>query len=238
METRKTKTLTLSAEEGQLVIYYFISAYSDYLGARTLLSKGLLSQGVILANTSIEKYFKGILTSVNVPVSKRHDISIKKYDNTIKNRFRRLHNTINWEFVKFISMTYEMRYLDDLKPGYGIAIARLKTLAELDSLVCEIEKSFQIGASDKPNRYKSDVDKLNPILYDLNHHLLKQDKTLYIEQLDQVHQFGIMSPKLPVQIEYIAEDIKNDGKFLYEAMSSSVSDLIYRPRMCFTPFEF
>ena len=84
--------------------------------------------------------------------------------------------------------------------------------------------------------YKSDVANKNPILYDLNQYLLKQDKTVYVEQLDHVYQFGIMSPNIPVQYEYTAKDIKNDGKFLYEAIGTDGLDPTYRLRVCFTRF--
>ncbi|MBO0939087.1 hypothetical protein J2I47_21210 [Fibrella sp. HMF5335] len=226
MENRKLKTLSLSARQGQLVISYFINGYADYLGARTLLVNGLLLQGAVLANTSIEKYFKGMLTAVNVPVPRRHDISTKKYGNTIKSHYRRLYSLINWEFIKFTSEAYRTRYLDDLKAGYSIAIVRLKTLAELDFTICSIEESFRVGDTDKPNRYRADIASNELLLHNLNYYLLKHDKTHFIEQLDNVIQFGIIEPNISFQLNYLTKDVKNDGKFLYKGVSSSESDLL------------
>lgn len=223
-QSERTKQFSMSKEQQILVRNYFINAYDDYLGARILLRNGLLQQGAILANTAIEKYFKGIMTILNVPVLRKHDISIKKYENTLRSRFRKLHDFINFKFIKLLSQCYSLRYLDDLEDNFNITIIRLKTLAELDFTVGKIEENFKIGNISNINKFEH--DKINSVseLLDENFYLKSIDKTNFIEQNDKILEFRLMPNKETVHIYYLSDKIINDGQFIYEALKPSQSN--------------
>ncbi|CAH0998039.1 hypothetical protein EMA8858_04174 [Emticicia aquatica] len=229
------KTLSIPIERGRLIISYYINAYQDYLGARALLLDGLLPQGIVLANTAIEKYLKGILTIVNVKTPRNHDISTKRYFNVLKNQFRTLHNSINWEFIAFLSKAYRIRYIDDLEGNFNIAIIRYKTLAELDFLVSQIEEKFEIGEATKQNKYEVDKRSQNPLLLTLNYFLTGLDKTTLIERTDKVFEFRLMENREILQTDYLTNEVKNDNKFLYEALKPSENLSKTQFSLCFQP---
>lgn len=52
--------------------------------------KDQLSQGCILALTALEKYFKAMKVIMNESVPKHHDITVRKFLNSLKNNFPRL----------------------------------------------------------------------------------------------------------------------------------------------------
>ena len=223
--------------QGQIVLGFFITAYDDYIASRQLLINDLLIQGCVLANTSIEKYFKGMKAILGEEIPRHHDITVNKFKNTLKNKFNKIYQLINFEFIEFLAKSYKLRYFDEIDNDFNIAIIKAKTLAELDYTVNEIEKSFKIRdprKEDFENRYTMDINNKNPKLWNYNYYLNGIEKQLYIERPDNVYEFRKLNNGEIIQVHYFTDKIINDGKFIYEAFRPVVDD----PRsftLCFTP---
>lgn len=231
---KKYKKRILTQQQGNLVSGFFIAAYEDYIAARQLLLNNLLSQGCILANTSIEKYFKAMKGILNEPIPRHHDITVQKFKNTIKNKFNRIYNLINFEFIEFLSKSYQLRYFDEIPIDYNIAIIRGKTLAELDFLVSEIEESFRVTKppnEEKANKYRTNKENKNPLLWNYNYHLNGFDKKQFIEQKDNVFELRKVHNGQIVQINYVTDQIIDDGKFIYDAFKPKSEN----PNRSFSP---
>ncbi len=217
---------------------FFITAYEDYIAARQLLINELLIQGCILANTSIEKYFKGMKAILGEEIPRHHDITVRKFKNTLKNKFGSIYQVINFEFIEFLAKCYQLRYFDEIENNYSIAIIRAKTLAELDFIVKHIENSFSFrepGKEAAENRFTLEKNEKNPKLWDFNHILHGIDKQHYIEKPDKVYEFRKLHNGQIMQVHYVTDQIKDDGKFIYEAIKPKAED----PKsftLCFTPY--
>lgn len=236
----KYKTKTLPYDQGLLVSNFFITAFDDYIAARLLLINGLLPQGCIMANTSIEKYFKGLLASQSVTAPKHHDISAPTFKKSIKNKFKKIYDIVNWEFIDFLAKSYEIRYLDSLPREYNIAIIRAKTLAELDYIVCAIEENFKIiypKFTGRDNKYRTMINENDPKLLNYNFYLLKYDKNEFVQQVDDVFEFRKMTNGEVLEIRYRTDKIKNDGKFLYEAIKPKEDNPTQSFSVCFEPIN-
>lgn len=214
------KQKTLGNKEGTLAQHFFIKAYEDYLSARLLILNNKLQQGCILANTAIEKYFKGMITLINEPVPKHHDISASKFRNTLNNKYPKIAEKINFEFINFLAKSYKLRYFDDLEANFNILIIKMKTLTELDFLVSIIEESFLIvrpSLGVRDNRYRQDKEDENSLLRIHNYKLNNQEKKTVIEQPDMVYEFRKVFNGEIFEIFYVTDQIIDDNKFDYEA---------------------
>ena len=133
--------LHLSAE---LIVNWLRWADTDYIAARRLLLDGLLVQGAAYANTALEKYFKTILLIKKKKTPKVHNISIL---------FRRVLESnvpinLNEDFLQLLFKVYKLRYPDELKVDYSVAINRTRLLTELDYSVYESEKASRSFGTD------------------------------------------------------------------------------------------
>jgi HEPN domain-containing protein len=239
-ENKKYRRTKMPHEQGNLVAGFFIAAYEDYIAARQLLLNNLLSQGCILANTSIEKYFKAMKVILNEPIPRHHDITVQKFKNTIKNKFQKIHNLINFEFVEFLSKSYKLRYYDEVPINYNIAIIRRKTLSELDFLVSEIENSFQItipSIGEVTNSFKTDKQNRNPLLWNDNYRLNGFDKKQFIEGKDNVYELRKLINGKILQVHYVTEHIVDDGRFIYEALKPEPENSDPTFSFCFELFS-
>lgn len=227
IEAKNVRSKKLTREQGNLVNGLFINAFEDYIAARLLLINGLLSQGCILANTAIEKYFKGMIAILGEKIPRHHDISVKRYQNTIKSNYRIIHKIINYEFIQFLAKTYKLRYLDEVEENFNLTIIKNKTLAELDYIVKNIEERFKITSTTKPDgkkMYEDYKDNKNPYLYMNNYYLIKQDKKQFIEQRGIVYEIRKFSNGSVMQMTYYTDEIIDDGKFIYEALKPKSED--------------
>lgn len=217
----------LTNEEGGNVLSFFNVAYLDYLASRQLLMKDLILQGTILANTALEKYFKALKLILNEPIPHHHDITTKKIQNTLKNKYPVLYSKINGDFLTLLSKAYELRYFDEIDAGFNIVLVRGKILAELDFVVGEIENGFRIENTKNRNldrKYFSAKKEKNPLLFDFNWYLLDYSKTKLIEQIDIVYEFRKTENNGILEFMYWAENIKDDDEFLYEGVKPNANE--------------
>ena len=117
------------------------AAYSDYVSSRLLLRNVHLEQGVILASTCVEKYFKSYLA---VCGRKRDGHLCKKLMSSVFSLKSFPKGKINQSFILWLAKMYKMRYLDNLPNNYKEVISRNNTLAELDRLVALFERTIVV----------------------------------------------------------------------------------------------
>jgi HEPN domain-containing protein len=113
-------------------------ADEDYLAARSLLLRGFVLQGTILANTALEKYLKTALIIHGVRFRNTHDV-LALYD-LLRTQVKL--PPLLPSFLTLLGKAYKMRYPDDLPPGFNIALAGAKVLSEVDWSVYELRKGF------------------------------------------------------------------------------------------------
>lgn len=211
----KTKQFQLTNNQAKKVQYFFLGGYEDYLAARQLLLNNLLLQGTNLALTSVEKYFKGIKSILREEVPKHHDITVSKFKNSLKNKFRLLHDDINFDFIKLISKSYKLRYYDDIDEGFKITLFKWKTLVELDSTINIIENSFKISNSKSNYKYLNDFKLKNKLLIKENFLSKGCKRQDYFNREEVILQIEKRSDNI-IQIQYLTNDIKDDGIFNFK----------------------
>ena len=122
-------------------------ADTDYAGARLLLLNGLVVQASGVANTAIEKYLKAVFSFSGLQVPHWHN-PLKLYEAILSAQSSTL--KLNKEFLGLLHKAYTIRYPDDLKEGFNVALNQAKILAELDRSVLEITSRFRFAANGKP----------------------------------------------------------------------------------------
>jgi len=116
-------------------------ADSDYQSSRLLLLHGLLVQGAAFANTSIEKYLKSLFAYRNLSIPHSHDVA--NLYQLIKDKTGS-DLDLNESYLRLLQKTYKLRYPDDAKDGFNIALNQVRLLAELDRTVKKIVERFHI----------------------------------------------------------------------------------------------
>lgn len=236
----KERSTRLSTQQANLAMSFFGTAYEDYIAARQLLVNNLLIQGCILANTSIEKYFKGMKAILNEPIPRHHDITVKKFKNTLQNKFSQIHDLINFEFIELLSKSYKLRYHDEVETGFNITIIRTKTLAELDGFVEQIENRFRFTnkkLGETQSKYSFHKESKNPLLWQHNYSLNNFDKKDFIEKRDFVYEFRKVHEYNTLEFNYWTDEILNDGKFIYEAIKPNSEPSGTSFKLCFLPLD-
>lgn len=210
------KNISITPEKYLELMGFFNIAYYDYVAARTLFNHNQLYRAIILANTSIEKYFK-VYLAINGASAKTHNVNelfikTQKFDPTLKAK-------INIEFIGLITKAYHMRYFDDKlfsKSEFDLCVCKYKTLAELDETVAFIENSWIVRKNGQPlkRRFHSDVEAKESALYENNFFLNGIDKTKYIEVEELVYEIRNTKQEGVAETYYTTLESKNDGKFL------------------------
>lgn len=208
------KTIIIKPTNAQDVIDFLNMSFSDYLGARVLLNNNLLLQGAILASTSIEKCLKAIAASrgniCNGHLKQAHLRILENFD-------KKLYDTLNLSFLKFLIKSYKMRYLDHLKDGFTLHISRKQFLAELDFTIFEIFKRFHFKSTKRGTiklMYQELIENKDPKLYNNNYILKKISRNEFVKEQDYCygvlkdHKMGLM------EVFYEAEKVNDDGNFL------------------------
>jgi hypothetical protein len=191
--------------------------FTDYLAARVLLNTGLVLQGISMASTSIEKYFKAIL-SLNETVHRRHlNRDLLKAVRTIDPN---LFQVLNESFFLLLEKCYKLRYLDDLPNGFSVALIQYPSLAELDYSVEKIESRFTLFEESRKLelRYQQMRHEKDPQLVENNFLYSGLGKNQFIESMEsKVYCMRIMPPPSRyLEMTYTASKQPHDGNFLRE----------------------
>lgn len=199
-------------------------ADNEYIAARQLLLSNTLTQGGVLANTTIEKYLKALLVILNLPVPKGfkgHNIC-NLYDK-VKNKGIKL--DISEEYLKLLFKAYRLRYPDDLEEGFNVAINRTKLLVELDHTVYEIRKGFVFNSAGK--KIVTKIDQLlresNPTLLEKNCYFGKYSRSAFFEENCWCYEIRIMKGGT-LEVTYMTTGIDDDGGYDLEGLKPGGSN--------------
>lgn len=196
------------------ILAWLSLADTDYLVSRKLLLDEFLTQGVIFANTALEKYFKMILEIREIDVTWGHQIS-KHYE---KLKAHGINLNLNNDFLLFLEKGYKLRYFDHLEIGFNININQVKTLIQLDESVAEIRSGIQVQGSKKEFRFDHWVKNENPILMKMNHVFGKARRSELIAAPCPAYALRIIEDKVPLELYYEAKYVIDDGKFNEEVL--------------------
>ncbi len=147
------------------------TAYSDYIAARVLLNKNHTLQGVILASTAIEKYFKALIiahSGINKPVHFDKFDRIKKAVEEIG--YSVLIDNMDPCFIDILTKAYPLRYYDNIEFPTSIGFFKNQFLGELDQAIYFFDKAI-ILSNDKGailSPFKLDLQNKNPDLLENN----------------------------------------------------------------------
>jgi hypothetical protein len=189
-------------------------ADQDYLASRSLLLRGFVLQGTILANTAIEKYIKTVLTLRSSPFPRGwrgHDV-ISLYELFASSGGA---PKLNKDFLLDLGKAYTLRYPDDLEDGFNISLASIKVLTELDFTVHEIRSGFRI------TKQSGEVVKtrLDSLIAENSQELM--DQNVAFGAIARSQAFGKPTNCLELRVtggnilaaEYVAGPIPDDRKF-------------------------
>lgn len=189
---------------------YLKNAYDDYIAARVLLNHNLILQGTILATTSIEKYFKAILTFKGDTV--KHSHSLKGLLPSIKNFDKSLYEKLNLDFIELIDSSYNLRYIESAPAGLKICLLRKNILSNLDQTISLLHDKIKIqnekGEFQK-SLYQNDWESKRDELTKDNFIFNKVNKDEYLLGIDNVYQVQISDTKSFIEIHYTTQ-IKNE----------------------------
>ncbi|MFA5799348.1 MAG: hypothetical protein WC840_00120 [Candidatus Peribacteraceae bacterium] len=189
-------------------------ADTDYLVSRKLLLDDFLVQGVIFANTALEKYSKMILEIREIDVTWGHQIS-KHYE---KLKANGINLNLNKDFLLFLEKGYKLRYFDHLEIGFNININQVKTLIQLDESVAEIRSGIQVQGSKKEFKFDLWVKNENPALMKMNHVFGKANRDKLVAAPCAAYALRIIEDKVPLELDYWAKYVIDDGKFNEEVL--------------------
>jgi HEPN domain-containing protein len=215
---QRQKDFKITPQQYLKMVGFFNIAYKDYLASRTLFINDQLYRAIILANTSIEKYFKVYLLMQGKTV-KTHNV--KKLFRHCLNFDPSLKDKINIEFVELLTKAYHMRYFDDdifsnETNEFHLCVCKNKTLAELDETIYFIEHSWILRKNQEiiERRFMSDLKKREPHLSESNFLISGPSKKEFIEGEDLVYEIRNSKQKGVVEIIYVTDEMKDDGKFI------------------------
>lgn len=147
------------------------TAYSDYIAARVLLNKNHTLQGVILASTAIEKYFKALIIAHSgrmIPVHFDRFDRIKQAVEEIG--YSVLINNMDPRFIDILTKAYPLRYYDNIKSPTSIGFFKNQFLGELDQAIYFFDRALTLS-NDKGvilSPFKLDLQNKNPDLLENN----------------------------------------------------------------------
>jgi HEPN domain-containing protein len=147
------------------------TAYNDYIASRVLLNKNYTLQGVILASTAVEKYFKALILTHSGKIKTVH---FDKFD-VIKKAVEEIGyeviiNKMDPRFIEILTKIYPLRYYDNIKSPTSVGFFKNQFLGELDQAIYWFDKAIIL--SDKKGTtlspVKRDFQNKNPDLLENN----------------------------------------------------------------------
>jgi hypothetical protein len=148
-----------NASRINLALGFLRSAYSDYIGSRILLNKGYILQGMMLASTAIEKYFKTAICVWTGEITKVH---MDNFDpirqKVVEMGYGILFEKIDGHFLGLLSKAYKIRYYDKITEPMTIGFFRNQFLGELDGAIELFERLLILKKADSGEAVLSPID--------------------------------------------------------------------------------
>lgn len=190
----------ISNEKYKQVSAFYTMAYDDYIASRFLLNNDYILQGAILASTSIEKYFKGLLLACKPEITKVPKVHLDRIEN-LKSQFSKtmhedIFNLFDVKFLEELSIVYKFRYYDNFSKPTSIGFLVNQFLGELDYIVYIFNNAITRYRGDalQPTKYWNNVKEFNKDLYQSNMIFNKVDKNDFMNRETKGFSFYI-NPK-------------------------------------------
>lgn len=215
--TKPKLTSTKDPGRTQRVINFISDGYSDYVTARVLFLSDLPVQGAILASTAIEKCFKALMA---VHGNESHGHLKRAHWNAIAKMSPEYYAALDPKFLTLNQRCYQLRYSEDLSPGFNAVIATREYLAELDFTILSILQRFVIRENDKKiiTDYDSALERHDERLWQENHVLLKEDKAAFIAREQQyVYEIRCVENRARLEAVYWTVAAPKNPNFLRPA---------------------
>jgi len=170
-----------------LSLGYLRTAYHDYIGARVLLNKGYTLQGMMMASTAIEKYFKSAICVWTGEISKVHMDNFEPLKTkVVEMGYSIVFEKIDPQFFDLLAKAYKLRYYDSITEPTTIGCFKNQFLGELDGAVelFELLLILRKGTTDEivSSPLKMDFQSGNPDLFENNWVTSKEkDKKKFME---------------------------------------------------------
>jgi HEPN domain-containing protein len=207
-----------SGKNASLALTWLGWADNDYVAARSLLLRNLLTQGAALSNTAVEKYLKSLRALQSLPTTRSHNVS-SLYENLKK---AGMDLGLNAQYLALLVKAYRLRYPDDLEVGFNIVLAQTKMLVELDATVHRIRKGFVLQKAGKRivTRLDSFRQANDPRLTDRNCYFGHQltDRAQVFQGDCGCHEIRIIADHLILEATYLTNGIADDGVFDREGL--------------------
>lgn len=143
-----TKTTLLGSSAATKTLNYLGLALDDYRAARLLIRQGLLTQGVALAATAVEKELKALLAIHDVYTKKHLDPGLV----TLACKHSpELSGALEIDFIRFLGKAYDVRYAAADREGFNIVINQHRTLILLDITMLTIDSGFRPTLDAQPS---------------------------------------------------------------------------------------
>lgn len=154
--------------------------------AKTLEVGDLLLPACALAATSVEKYFKAVVTLKEKKEPQFRGHLTPKLVRSVENSVKGVSQVINKDFINYLRKCYELRYFDKLGQQSALVISSRMTLSALDFTIAELEKTISVTLNGFgiPYSYQSARDLKMPALWQHNYVLQGMNKTDFLKQRD------------------------------------------------------
>ena len=170
---KKNRIIQVENEEDRinLTLGLIRTAYNDYIAARVLLNKNYTLQGIILASTALEKYFKALIVYHSSKIRRIHFDNFKEIKEAVEEiGYGVLIDKIDPLFIEILSNAYPLRYYDNIKKETSIGFFKNQFLGELDAAVYWFD--FTVNITDEKGTgfspLKRDYQNKNPDLLENN----------------------------------------------------------------------
>lgn len=222
----RKRTSTSDPERVQRIIDFLALGFNDYVGARTLLRASLPIQGATLASTAVEKYAKALM-AVRGNSARGH---LKQaHFNALQSDWPALWATLNPSFLLFLQRCYQLRYTEDLQPGFNLVAYSREVLAEIDHTVARFQE--QLRFTRPPDQvvatsFDNAVQRRMPKLFDDNHVLLKQDRATFLGAPDSASAIRHRGAEGILEVDFTVPHSPTDGDFEREALIPMTEEML------------
>jgi HEPN domain-containing protein len=180
---------------------------NDYLAARRLLLDNLIVQGTALANTALEKYLKAVFALHQKPIPRVHN-PLRLFQEVRSIGTLQLDES----FLALLVKAYELRYPDDLEPGFNIVLSQALILNALDESVFQISRRFTYQKRDG-ERVQRMLDVLvearDPRILTMNTALGTLTRDEILNQVSTVYEMRILANRVRMEYHYSIARVDN-----------------------------
>ncbi|WP_029918785.1 HEPN domain-containing protein [Nevskia soli] len=187
-------------------------ALDDYLAARLLLRSGLLSQGLAVAATAVEKHLKAALALKNYYLKKHLESGLLQ---GIEKLYPSLYNALDPDFLRYLKRGFMLRYATVDSDGFSIVINQHRTLVALDETMVRIDNGFLIkqGSNELDTPLRRAVKAQNSTLLEDNVPLGGITLPELAKRVNKMFELKVDHKLATMRVQYETEGLNIVGDF-------------------------